>query len=390
MLRNNISTINIATLAFLDEVTLKPSIGGLQRWTRDLAKFLNSKGYNVIIYQKSSRAFETFFSEGIQVIGIKSPMRFYGNFLYSRKLAKVTSKADPVIFLSQELMLGANWSNCISINHGIWWDSDFLFFKRLFNKWFQSKILKYSSLIICVDTNYINWCHAEISGRFIWREKMRYLPNYADSDIFSFKQIHSKKTEYFKILCPRRMTDDLASQLDGRGILILLEALVILNNLDFPFIAEFAGSGKAKEEALTFAVEHGFGGKIICSQYQLDEIADAYSQADIVVIPSASHEGTSLSAVEAMCSGCATVVTHIGGLPNLVIDGVNGFMADLSPRGLADTIIRSSKICRDVNWKKKCSELSINAFGKKAWEKKINDYLSSVLGNELKDKSFNL
>lgn len=375
----NSKTVNIATLAFVEEDTFIAGIGGLQRWTRDLAELLERQGHEVVVYQKSSRAFTTRYSERFQVVGLKSPASFFGNVLFSRRLAKLVRKGDPMVFVSHELMLGTNWSGCLSVNHGIWWDSDFPFSKKLINKWIQARIVKASSLVICVDTNYINWCHAEVRGRFSWREKMRYLPNYADTALFRYRSDATPNQGDFRLLCPRRMPDKLPAQWDGRGALLLLEALAILKQRNFPFVAEFAGSGEAKSELIAYAERHGFGDRILCRQYSLDEIPDAYARSDIVVIPTASHEGTSLAAVEGMCSGCATVVTHVGGLPNLVIDGLNGFMSDLSPQALADAIVRASKSCRDDQWKKLSTEVNSRAFGKHVWENRLSSHFAGFL-----------
>jgi len=49
---------------------------------------------------------------------------------------------------------------------------------------------------------------------------------------------------------------------------------------------------------------------------------EVYARADVVVVPSTAHEGTSLSAIEAIASGKPTIVTHIGGLGNIVIDNL--------------------------------------------------------------------
>ena len=47
---------------------------------------------------------------------------------------------------------------------------------------------------------------------------------------------------------------------------------------------------------------------------------------DIAVVPTVGSEGTSLSLLEAMASGCAVVCTNVGGMTNIVLDGYNGLM----------------------------------------------------------------
>src|SRR4030095_5380838 len=65
-----------------------------------------------------------------------------------------------------------------------------------------------------------------------------------------------------------------------------------------------------------------------------------YRSADICLVPSVGSEGQSLACLEGMASGCAVVVTRVGGLPELVQDGVNGLVCDPSPDAIASAIRR--------------------------------------------------
>lgn len=68
------------------------------------------------------------------------------------------------------------------------------------------------------------------------------------------------------------------------------------------------------------------------------ELADAYASADVVVIPS-KHEALPLVVLEAWCAGKAVVATRVGGLAELIEDGMTGRLVspgDVS--GLADAV----------------------------------------------------
>ncbi len=370
----------LATVAYLDEQTLQPGKGGLQRWCRDVADLAIRNGWDVTVYQKTGRPFEAEVKPGLVLQGVPAPGRFWGNWVFGRAFAKRVGKEVPIIYVSQELMLGSHAPRCVAVNHGIWWDGDFPRWKRQMNKAIQQVTLRRARGVICVDTNYINWCHAELPGRIEWRSKLRYVPNYADEREFFCEARPSSVSDRrpIRILYPRRlMGRDLET--DGRGAGLLLEALAELNRREMNFEIEFAGPGPLRDQILQFAVQSGFAEKILVSEYTLDDMPSAYRAADIVVIPSTAHEGTSLAAVEAMACGKPTVVTHIGGLPNLVIQGVNGFLCDLSRESLCSALTAAATRCADAEWSRELAALTARAFGKARWETAVWSQLAALL-----------
>src|SRR5581483_5965360 len=58
-----------------------------------------------------------------------------------------------------------------------------------------------------------------------------------------------------------------------------------------------------------------------------EDVAPFYSAFDAVVLPSA-NEGTPVSAIEALAGGRPVVATRVGGVPDVVRDGVDGFLVE--------------------------------------------------------------
>ncbi len=65
--------------------------------------------------------------------------------------------------------------------------------------------------------------------------------------------------------------------------------------------------------------------------YRGVELASAFASADAFVFPSRT-ETLGLVLLEAMAAGCPVVAARSGGIPDIVEDGVNGFLFDPADR----------------------------------------------------------
>jgi len=153
---------NIAAFSFLAEDGSKMPLGGLTRWGRDVSFLIRDKGYEVTVYQKATKPFEKEFAQGIRVIGVKCPMWIWGNWSFARWLEQNVDTDDPFLFVSQELALSKKIRRAVAVNHGICWNGDKPWYKKWLNRPLQYRLITRLRGIICVDTNYINWCHAEL------------------------------------------------------------------------------------------------------------------------------------------------------------------------------------------------------------------------------------
>jgi glycosyltransferase involved in cell wall biosynthesis len=70
-----------------------------------------------------------------------------------------------------------------------------------------------------------------------------------------------------------------------------------------------------------------------------EQVAQAMDDASFVVLPSRS-EGMGRVVIEAFLRGRAVLGSRVGGIENLVADGVNGLLVEPEPRSLADGLIK--------------------------------------------------
>jgi len=73
-----------------------------------------------------------------------------------------------------------------------------------------------------------------------------------------------------------------------------------------------------------------------------EEIPNYLNSADFFAIPSLM-EATSISCLEAMACGLPIVATRVGGLPEIVKDGENGYLCEPTASSIADAILKIFK-----------------------------------------------
>lgn len=321
----------------------KELTGGMERYCRDLARLMRKSGYSVTVIQKSHRSFEIEYEPGITVIGVETALTVRGHITYYMRVREMVSENAPVIYVSQDLCLGSYFKNAVAVNHGIWWHGDFSWKKKIMVRWHQRRMLDWLRAIICVDTNYINWLHAEFPNRVAWRHKLSYICNYADTEVFNASnRLPLDPKKRLSIVFPRRMMGAVLED-EPRGGLLLLEAMkrFKIRNSSVAFTLRMVGRGALTEQLRLWCQKNDLVQEVEFFEARFDDMPAVYRNADIVVVPSTGTEGTSLSAIEGMCSGATIVVSHIGGLANIVVDGLTGYISDLSIESLCAAIERA-------------------------------------------------
>ena len=75
-----------------------------------------------------------------------------------------------------------------------------------------------------------------------------------------------------------------------------------------------------------------------------EDVAPYYAAFDALVLPS-SNEGTPVSAIEALAAGRPVVATRVGGVPDVVQEGEDGFLVE--PGATDDLAARLAELARD-------------------------------------------
>ena len=99
------------------------------------------------------------------------------------------------------------------------------------------------------------------------------------------------------------------------------------------------GDGVLRPEMERHARELGIADKVIFTGWRRD-LPRIYADLNVLVV-SSDNEGTPVSAIEAMASARPVVGTRVGGLPDIITDGENGYLVpSRNPEALAEAILR--------------------------------------------------
>ena len=121
-----------------------------------------------------------------------------------------------------------------------------------------------------------------------------------------------------------------------KGHAVLIDALAMLRDRAGWRLA-IAGRGEEEPRLLAQAAASGIAARVHLLGFRSD-VADILAAGDLFVMPSLS-EGLPLALVEAMSFGLPVVVTRVGGVPEVVTDGVEGTLVPPSdPAALAAAI----------------------------------------------------
>jgi len=169
-------------------------------------------------------------------------------------------------------------------------------------------------------------------------EKITVLPNGVDIDFFSPNE-EVKEAARKEYRLDGKSTVLFVGRLAKlKGIEHLLRAADIVVNSsgcrDTSFVLvgspTFDATEKpiSMEEVFDFIRQHGLEKHVIFTgSLPLEEVRKMYAAADIFVLPSLA-EGDPLVTLEAMASGLPVIATRVGGIPNQIRDGWNGFLVD--------------------------------------------------------------
>lgn len=186
----------------------------------------------------------------------------------------------------------------------------------------------------------------EILGRITSRPEIEVVPMGVDSTLFNpGKKDASIKSEHRVagplLLFVGRLTEK-------KGVMYLIEAMPRVIEYDRKTKLMIIGSGPLEQEIKQAAKDRGIGNNIIFKGPVPNSLLPGYyASADVFAGPSVrakggDSEGFGLTFVEAGMSGCWLVGSNVGGIADIIRNGINGFLVrEKDADDLAEKIIKS-------------------------------------------------
>ncbi|MBE9915706.1 glycosyltransferase family 4 protein [Paenibacillus donghaensis] len=314
--------VGILTHSFLDAYNGKIEkiyAGGLERYLYELCGILTELNHKPVIYQLS------YCGDFVKDLGMIKVCGYQcGQDEHLKVFNRMTEEAAGPLIYSSFIWEPVEYKDgSLGICHGINWDyyASSAEHKAEVGKNIQHALGRLQK-IVSVDSHFLTFCRSVC--QYSDPDQIILLPNAVDTERFApgarWRGLQND-AGFIRIVYPRRISIE-------RGIIpMMLVADRLLRN--YPQVRiEFAGE-VIDHSLITKAFRqwldnNPYRDRIRHRSYTFDEMAEAYQQADIAVIPTIFSEGTSYSCLEAMSCGLPVVAGNVGGLNDLIISGYNG------------------------------------------------------------------
>lgn len=168
-----------------------------------------------------------------------------------------------------------------------------------------------------------------------------------------------------------------------RKFQVLLEAMAHLKDEDPPIRLMVLGRGTHQwEVAREPSQRMGLGDRILFPGYRTDDYMDYLNAMDVKVLLVPGSDGTCRAVREAMALGKPVVATRQGMLPEIVEDGVTGFVVGDNPEALAGAILQ---LARRPELRRRMGEAArlqaIREFSPQRESMEVGAFYKAVLGS---------
>lgn len=308
-----------------------PRLGGAEIYALKLGSFLQKNGHDVRLFttEENPSGIETSPFPVIRELYRRNPIIIFHflltlyrecqkadvvNCIYSYKIAAIVGIFK--LFIKKPMVVTLEGLGTLDMP-----GNNFFYARVLsFYRWFS---IRQAEMIIAACLEFV-----DIAKRYTNSEKIVYIPNALDIDQFN---IRTKETALLPEGTKNKMIVATIRRLVPKnGIQFLVEASPFIverfNNIIFFIIGWGRLENYLKERVRVLKVEKYFH---FAGRIENEDLPRYLNLADVVVFPSTA-EATSIACLESMALGKPIIASNVGGYPEMVQEGYNGHLVDLT------------------------------------------------------------
>lgn len=366
----------------------RPNLGGTQTYITELSEVLFSEGYTVHILDEKNGFSNNPQSGSFNHFTVEE--FFYGHNLnkafHSYYKAHTNNDTLFIIGDDEQNIYPKGIKNLISIQHGVGWDSvrnggkkslPFIFPIYKLGRSI-SKLWKYirGANYVCVDYNYFNWLRTLYD---VPKDRiLSVIPNFSSGKL-PLSNVNAKLNSLTDLKSANIV---FARRLQWyRGPIMWANVIKKLSK-EYPSLKfTIAGEGSCEKEVHEILNNVN---NVTYAKFNAEDSISFHSPFNIAVVPTIFSEGTSLSACEAMASGCFPVVSHVGGLTNIILDRFNGRLFYPKEEDLYKTIHEILEMDL-IEFKKitlRAYDSATSSFSREIWAEKWISMINKVMSSK--------
>lgn len=342
-----------------------PTSGGRQRKVRDFARLILDKwGRECVVAQKATANWEREGPHGVPVIGVRARLDAFGDPGFGLATGQMLRRGDGIVYMGCEDAWPFFVRGAKGFHAGIWWDGPYPSYKKSITRIRTEALFRACRTVLCVDTNVINWLRAGSRRNQEAANRAIYVPNCAPLERVPTHE-RAAPGRPLRLLFARRFEFK-------RGPDLALDAVALLARRNVPvrLIASTVPEGGGIYQLRAGAKARGIEDLVETHESDLDSVFALYARADAAIVPTLWSEGTSYSCAEALAAGLPVVTTTVGGLPNLVFPGFNGFVTPPRPEPIAEAIEALTDPDTWLSMHRHCLSMR-GALSKSTWERRV-------------------
>jgi N-acetyl-alpha-D-glucosaminyl L-malate synthase BshA len=312
-------------------------LAGTEIATYNIAKYLAKKGHEVHVITSLDKGLpKESFKDGFYVHRIKFlKIKFLGIAIFWLQALLLLKRLNPDIVHGQDMGMAivGFLSKCILkkpyVTYGRGTD---IYFPKPFKKSISKLILKNADAAIAL-TNDMKRKMQETYSKDVF-----VIPNGIEPERFYRTQGDEIRVK-LEIKVNQKLILFVGRLHPVKGVKYLIKAMDIVrqkNNAKLILV----GKGPEENSLKTLVKQMHLEDYVkFIGQVPNEQIPSLYAAADILVLPSLS-EGFPVTVLEAMASGLPIIATRVGGLPEVIEEGRNGFLVEpKNPKQIAEKIL---------------------------------------------------